>query len=384
MHYFGTVALGLIALFWLTHGLRVAIGAARLPRLQRSPQAKDEECPKISVIFAARDEEEKLGGALRTLLALHYPNLEIIAVDDRSTDATPAILAHHAAKDARLKVVRISELPAGWLGKPHALQQGYEASSGEWLLFTDADVQFAPDTLRRAVSLVRERNLDHLTLMCRLEMRGFWEKVVLTFFGMTFHLSTDPQRVANPKSISYVGIGAFQMVRRSSYEASGMHRKLALEVVDDMKLAKIVRQAGAKSCVGVAEEHISVRWHAGLANIVRGVSKNFFAAASFHLGLVLAHTLIILLAAVVPIAALPFVHGWALVFAAISVAISIGFQAVVGYVLKANPLYGLTQPIGALIYLYMVANSTVLTLRQGGIVWRGTFYSLRELREGTK
>ena len=384
MHFFGTVALGLIAFFWLTHGLRVAYGATKLPRLQKFSPARDEECPTVSLIFAARDEDEKLAGALRTLLALDYPDLEIIAVDDRSTDATPRILAEYAARDSRLKIVRISELPAGWLGKPHALQHGYEASSGEWLLFTDADVQFAPDTLRRAASVVRERNLDHLTLMCRLEMRGFWEKVVLTFFGMTFHLSTDPQRVANPKSISYVGIGAFQLVRRSSYEASGTHLRLALEVVDDMKLAKIVRQAGAKSCVGLAEEHVAVRWHAGLGNIVRGVSKNFFAAANFHLWLVVAHVLIIFLVTVVPVAALPFVRGWAFAFAAVSATISIGFQAAVGYVLKANPLYGLTQPIGAFIYLYMVANSTVLTLRQGGIVWRGTFYSLRELRDGTK
>jgi glycosyltransferase involved in cell wall biosynthesis len=383
MHLLGTVALGLIAVFWLTHGLRVAYGGAKLPRLQRFPLVAMKDCPKISVIFAARDEEEKLADALRTMLALDYPDLEIIAVDDRSTDATASILAEYAAKDARLKVVRIPALPAGWLGKPHALQQGYEASDGEWLLFTDADVQFAPDALRRAMSLVQARKLDHLTLMCQLQMKGFWEKVVLTFFGMTFHLSTDPQRVANPKSISYVGIGAFQLVRRSSYEASGTHKKLALEVVDDMKLAKIVREAGARSCVGVAQEHVSVRWHAGLENIVRGVSKNFFAAANFHLWLVIAHVLIILLVTVVPVVALPFVHGWVLAFAAISVTISVGFQACGAFVLKANPLYGLTQPVGAMIYLYMVMNSTVLTLRQGGIMWRGRFYSLEELRKRT-
>ena len=380
MHWTLLAVFGLIALFWLTHGLRVAYGAVRLPRLQSFPLAKDEDCPKISVVFAARDEEEKLGGALRTLLDLDYPGIEIVAVDDRSTDATSKILAQQAASDGRLKVVRITQLPAGWLGKPHALQIGYEASSGEWLLFTDADVQFRPDTLRRAVSLVRERNLDHLTLMCRLVMKGFWERVILTFFAMTFHLSTDPQRVANSKSGSYVGIGAFQLLRRTSYEASGMHRRLALEVVDDMKLAKIVRKVGARSSVGLAQEHISVRWHAGLRNIVRGVSKNFFAAAGFHVSLVVAHVLIILLVTVAPLVALPFLHGWAFLFAAISAAISIGFQACVALVLKANPLLGLTQPVGALIYLFMVANSTLLTLRQGGIVWRGTFYSLDELK----
>src|SRR5215475_3889071 len=122
MHWFLLVVFGLIALFWLTHGLRVLYGAAILPRLQEFQASRDKACPSISIIFAGRDEEEKLRGALETLLALDYPNLEIIAVDDRSTDATPAILEEYAAKDPRLRVVRIADLPAGWLGKPHALQ----------------------------------------------------------------------------------------------------------------------------------------------------------------------------------------------------------------------------------------------------------------------
>src|SRR5262245_30029248 len=127
MHWFLLLLFGFIALFWLTHGIRVAYGASKLPRLQRFPLAEPEDCPNVSVIFAARDEEEKLPGALATLLALDYPRLEIVAVDDRSTDATSKILLEHSSKDARLKVVRIDALPAGWLGKPHALQRGYEA-----------------------------------------------------------------------------------------------------------------------------------------------------------------------------------------------------------------------------------------------------------------
>ena len=140
---------GLIALFWLTHGLRVIYGATQLPRLEKFAPVADEDCPPISILFAARDEEEKLAGALETLIALDYPNLEIVAVDDRSADATPHILASFAARDARVRAVRIDTLPEGWLGKPHALQRGYEAASSEWLLFTDADVQFHAESLRR-------------------------------------------------------------------------------------------------------------------------------------------------------------------------------------------------------------------------------------------
>ncbi|HLK05793.1 MAG TPA: glycosyltransferase [Candidatus Acidoferrum sp.] len=382
MYWILTTVFGFIAAFWLTHGLRVVMGATRLPRLQRFATAQDADCPRISVLFAARDEEEKLAAAMETLVALDYPNLEIVAVDDRSTDATPEILAKFAAKDERVRVVRIEELPAGWLGKPHALQQAYEASSGEWLLFTDADVQFRQDTLRRAISVVRERALDHLTLMCAVEMHGFWEKTLITFFGLGFHVATNPNNVGNPRSRSYVGIGAFQLVRRTTYEASGTHRKLALEVVDDMKLAKNIKEAGFRSCVGVAQQHVSVRWHAGAGNIVRGVTKNFFAAASYRLGLVAAQSLGIFCSNILPFLALPFLRGWALAFDGIAVAVALGFHAGVAVVMGVSPLYALTDPVGALLFDYMLLRSTFVTLRQGGIVWRGTFYSLEELRRG--
>jgi cellulose synthase/poly-beta-1,6-N-acetylglucosamine synthase-like glycosyltransferase len=161
---------------------------------------------------------------LSTLAALDYPNLEIIAVDDRSQDSTGAILEEYARNHERFRAVHVKELPAGWLGKPHALQRAYEVSNGEWLLFTDADVRFTPDVLRRAASLAKERALDHLTLFGDVEMHGFWETTLLTFFGMAFHLSTDPYRVSNPNSWTYVGVGAFQLVKRSAYQAVGFLR----------------------------------------------------------------------------------------------------------------------------------------------------------------
>jgi len=382
MHWIAFLVSGLIALFWLTHGTRVIYGATQLPRLEKTGMARDEFCPRISILFAARDEEEKLAAALETLIALDYPNLEIVAVDDRSEDSTPQILAAFVARDARVRMVRIDELPAGWLGKPHALQRGYEAASGEWLLFTDADVQFHAESLRRAVSIVEERKLDHLTLMCAVQMHGFWEKMLITFFGLGFHVATNPNNVGNPRSKSYVGIGAFQLVRRTAYEESGMHRRLALEVVDDMKLAKNIKQAGFRSCVGVAQKHVSVRWHAGAGNIVRGVTKNFFAAASYSLGVVAAQSLGIFCTNILPFVALPFLRGWPLAFDAFAVAAALGFHAGVAVVMRVSPLYALTDPLGAILFTYMLLRSTVVTMWQGGIVWRGTFYSLEELRRG--
>jgi glycosyltransferase involved in cell wall biosynthesis len=382
MHLFALVFFGLAAIFWLTHGLRVAYGATRLPWVKDFPPAPEAECPRISILFAARDEEEKLPAALATLMEIDYPDLEVIAVDDRSQDATGRILNEFAAEHPRLRVVHVTQLPAGWLGKPHALQKAYEASRDEWLIFTDADVRFKKDLLRRAIAIVKARNLDHLTLLCDVEMVGFWETVLITFFGLGFHLAADPARVSDPRSSRYVGVGAFQLVRRSAYEASGTHKRLAMEVVDDMKLGKIVKEAGFRSSCGVAQDFVVVRWHAGLGNLVRGVTKNFFAGAGYSLGLVAAQLTGLMMMNVLPFVGVFFTHGWVRVFCAIAVVIAVCFQAGVAMVMRVSPLYALTHPLGGLLFSYMLARSTVVTLRQGGIIWRDTFYPLEELKRG--
>ncbi len=383
MHLFGLVLFGFIAFFWLTHGLRVAYGAFQLPWLNDFSPAGDTDCPRISLLFAARDEEEKLPGALATLMEIDYPDLEVIAVDDRSKDATPRILDEFAAAHPRLRIVHVTKLPPGWLGKPHALQKAFEVSTGDWLLFTDADVRFKPDVLRRAITLANSRAFDHLTLLSDVEMVGFWETVLLTFFGMAFHISSDPSRASQPNSRFYVGIGAFQLLKRSAYEASGTHRRLAMEVVDDMKLGKIVKQSGFRSGAGVAQGSITVRWHAGLGNLIRGVTKNFFAGVGYSVPLAAISFAGLLLINVAPFLGLLFGHGWIRIFAAIAAGIALCFHTAVAVTMRVSPLYALTHPLGAILLSYMLLRSTVVTIRQGGIVWRDTFYSLEDLKRGS-
>jgi glycosyltransferase involved in cell wall biosynthesis len=384
MHFFGLFLFGLIALFWLTHGLRVAYGAFRLPWLKNFSPADDSDCPRISLIFAARNEEEKLPAALATLIEIDYPNLEIIAVDDRSNDATGRILDEAAVAHPRLRIVHVTELPPNWLGKPHALQKAFETSTGDWLLFTDADVRFQPDVLRRAVTLTKQRGLDHLTLFGEVEMASFGEKVLITFMGFGFHLATDSFRVNNPRSRAYAGVGAFQLLRRSAYETSGMHRRLAMEVVDDMKLGKIVKQSGFRSEVAFAQDSIAVRWHAGIGNLIRGVTKNFFAVADFSLAIASAQIAGLFALSVLPFAGLFFGQGWIRVFAAVAVFIAVCFHAVVAtIVMRVSPFYALTQPLGAVLMSYMIARSAFVTVKQGGIVWRDTFYPLEDLKRGS-
>ncbi len=376
------VVYGFTVSFWVFYGLHVAYGALRLPIIKDIAVASDADCPRTSILFAARDEEEKLPAALTTLMEIDYPDLEVIAVDDRSRDSTRRILDEFAALHPRLRVVHVEDLPPGWLGKPHALQKAFEAAIGEWLVFTDADVRFKPDVLRRAITLARRQKLDHLSLLCDVEMVGFWEKALITFFVAIFHLATNPGMVGSHRSPFYVGIGAFQLVKRSAYEASGTHRRLAMEVIDDMKLGKLVKRAGFRSGVGISQDSVVVRWHAGFGNLIRGVTKNFFAGFGYNLGFVAVGVGGLLLLNVMPFFGLVFGQSWVRIFAAIALVISLGFYGGAAASMRVSPLYALTYPLGSIILSYMLLRSAIVTLKQGGIVWRDTFYPLDELKRG--
>jgi hypothetical protein len=303
-------------------------------------------------------------------------------VNDRSQDDTEQILECAALNNPRLMIFSVKELPPGWLGKPHALQKAYEQSTGEWLIFTDADVQFAPSLLRSAVALAQKNGWDHLTLSGRTDMFTIGEQIAMTFFGLAFLMSVRPWKVSDPRSSAFAGIGMFQLIRRSTYEAIGTHRRLAMEVVDDMKLGKLVKQEGFRSAVALANNEISVHWHSGLRNIIRGTTKNFFAFTGFSLWTAGVQMFGLLMMCVVPWVALIFAHGWPLAFACICVGLAIILHVGACLEFKVSPLYSLTFPIGALIFIWMQARSMIVTLWTGGITWRGTFYPLKELKRG--
>jgi glycosyltransferase involved in cell wall biosynthesis len=382
LHNFVTALFGAIAAIWVVQSIRAARGMLRVPRIEQIQPASDHDAPPISIIVAARDEAEKLAGALTTLLALDYPRYEVIAVNDRSCDSTGNILREFSRTSNRLKVVEISALPAGWLGKTHALTRGAEQASGDWLLFTDADVHFAPDVLRRAIRLTMDRKWDHLALFAGFEMSGFWEITTITFFCIGFIFGNEPWQVANARSGRYIGIGAFQLVRRSVYQAVGGHAALAMEVIEDMKLGKLVKRAGFHSGLGIAMESIRLRWYSGLRNIVNGLTKNMFAAVHFSLPFALAGIALTLAMSVLPFIGILFASGWARLFAGIAVGMALVFHTGVAARAKVSRFYGLTHPLGALVFAYIIAQSASVTLARGGVVWRGTFYSLKELRRG--
>jgi len=382
LHIFWTILFGLVAFLWIVQGFRATLGMARLPWLSDISPNISLDAPLVSIIFAARDEAEKLPAAIATLLAQDYPRFEVVAVNDRSADTTPAILHELEPSNPNLIVVDIEALPPGWLGKPHALVEGFKKSHGDWIVFTDADVHFAPDVLKRSIALATERSLDHLTLLTAVEMRGFWETTAISYFGLGFVFGNEPWLASDPRSTRYVGIGAFQMVRRSTYEKSGGHARLRMEVIEDMKLGKLMKMASGRSEVAVAQDMVRVRWHSGVQNVIRGVTKNMFAAVHYNPFFAVGAMLLSILMSVFPFLGVAFASGWARVFAGIATGTIVLIHAAMIWSTDASPLYGLTHPLGALLFCWMISRSAIVTLRHGGVVWRDTFYPLDELRKG--
>ena len=382
MHTFWIVLFGFIAFLWIIQAVRAGFGMARLPWLSDASPIESQGAPFISIIFAARDEAEKLPAAIETLLAQDYPRFEVVAVNDRSSDRTPAILRNLEGSSRNLIVTDIATLPPGWLGKPHALVAGFQKSRGDWLVFTDADVHFAPDVLRRAVALALERGWDHLTLLTAVEMRGFWETVAISYFGLGFVFGNEPWLVSNPRSARYVGVGAFQLVRRTAYERSGGHDRLRMDVIEDMKLGKLMKMAGIRSGLAVAQDLVRVRWHSGVQNVIRGVTKNMFAAVHYNPFFAAGAMALSLTMSLLPFFGLAFASGWARVFAGIAAAAAVIVHGAMIWSTDASPLYGLTHPLGSLLFCWMIGRSAIATLWRGGVVWRDTFYPLEELRKG--
>lgn len=369
----GVLLLCLVQAGWLWR-------ARSLPRLDRGPVPQRAAWPALSVVVPARNEARSLEAALRALLALDYPGLEIIVVDDRSEDATPAILAAVAAEYPALRCCRVDVLPEGWLGKNHALQRGAGLARGRWLLFTDADVVLRADCLRRVVDHVERESLDHLALLVRVHSRSAPVRAFIAFFGWAFMLHLRPWRVSDPAAEEYVGIGAFNLVRRELYTRMGGHHPIRLRPDDDIRLGQMIKWSGGRSGCASGVRLGSVEWYTSWAETLRGLEKNLYAGVDYRLlpalGAVLAPVLLMTLPLAGLFSAEPLIR-WlagavyvlqASMVASVSVMAGLGFWP------------GLVHPLCAAAFSFVMARTLWLTLRRGGVRWRGTFYPLARLR----
>lgn len=382
------IAGGILALAWFSRILQAAIGMPGIadiarPEWDRKPPTPMGE-PRVSIIVPARNEEYDIRATLESLLGLNYSNYEILAVNDRSTDRTGQIMDEVLANSDRTKlhVIHVAELPPGWMGKTHAMWTAGKEATGDWLLFTDADVLFKPDSVRRAVAYADAEKADHVVLFPRMIMKHPGERMMIAFFQALFVFGHRPWKVADPDAQDHMGVGAFNMVRRPVYDAIGTYQALRMEVLDDMKLGKVIKKAGFAQRNVFGEDLISLHWVRGTFGIVDNLTKNFFALLSFQWPRTVASIVALAFLNLGPFVGIFLAHGWARLPYAIALGSLFGIYYGMSRLSDVPPYYVLLHPVSTCLVTYTVARSMVLTIRQGGVVWRGTKYPLEELRRG--
>ena len=396
MTYFHWTAGTILALAWFSRIVDAALGMPSVadvsqPEWNRNPVTPAGN-PRVSIIVPARNEEETIEQALKSLLALDYENYEVIAVNDRSSDRTGELMekvAKEAGREAdslqlgkTLKVIHHTELPPGWLGKTHAMWTAANHATGDWILFTDADVLFKPDSLRRALAYAESVPADHVVLFPRMIMQRPGEYMMIAFFQTMFMFGHRPWKVADPSTDDHMGVGAFNLVRRRVYEAVGTYQALRMEVLDDMKLGKVVKNSGHAQRNVFGGDLISIRWAHGAFGIVNNLTKNFFAVLSFQWWRSVLSVFGLAFLNYGPFLGIFLAHGYARIPYAVALASMCMIYVGISWRSAVPAYYVVLHPVSTTLFIYTLLRSTFLTLWNQGIVWRGTKYPLEELRKG--
>ena len=345
--------------------------------------------PLLSIIVPACNEAEHIETAIQSLIDQDYPNLEIITINDRSSDETGNILERLAKKELRLQVLHIKELPDGWLGKVNALHKGVEKSKGDWLLFTDADVHFSQGLLKRAIYLVKKEKADHLALLPHVFINRFWLDVCITTFGFLFFVSTRAFLVNRKNSRTPIGVGAFNLVSREIYNNTPGFEWLRLEPADDYGLGLMINNAGGRSFFALAEHDLTVPWYGSVKEMFKGLEKNLFGSGAHYstVRLIFMVPVLWLLAAAPGIALLAglLTPSWTMTtLGGITIAVLVITSISSFKSRRSEALYLLLFPLGLIMISLMFLWSGYRCLKNNGINWRGTHYSLKALRNGQR
>ena len=363
--------------------------------------------PLISICVPARDEEKNIRRCVESLLAQTYPNLEIIVLDDRSTDSTPQILDElimesdglpsiqkHTLTNTRasgfqnLRVLYGSDLPDGWAGKPHALFQASASARGEWLCFVDADTFAAPKAIASCYVKALETNADMFTIMTFQELGSFWEKVLMPLVMTALSVGFSPRKVNDPKERVAVANGQFILIKRSVYDALGGHEHIKDQIVEDKALAEQVKWNGYRLVIADGFQMARTRMYTSLPQMWEGWTKNIYLGLRDTPSMLLLGTFGALLSL---IAAL-FLPIWPLLgffwylngggWMAISVIAKslivwgalLWARANVSHELGISKRYALTVPLGAGLFAAIMLTSAWKVLSGKGVTWRGRVY----------
>lgn len=371
-------ALGIMV--WILFLIDAAIGLKRIDSLKQEPGLSSG--PLLSVIVAARNEENHIAESILSQLGQTYENVEWILVNDRSDDRTGDIMDDLARQDPRIKVNHIRELPAGWLGKNYALYTGSQASSGKWLLFTDADVKFQDEAFAKALHYFEKHQLDHMTAAPNLNARKFWLKTFVAFFLFGFSYFKRPWQANNPKSKIGTGIGAFNLMSRKAYEAFGTHERIKMRPDDDLQLGMKLKQEGYRQRIVTALELIEVEWYGSLKEAFIGLEKNTFAGLNYQVFMIFFSIFGVFVTNILPFIMVFSDNSTIALLSLGNILVSgIHYSMIINKMTKFSPVLFLVLPITALLFIYSIIRASYLTFKRGGIVWRGTTYRLSELKD---
>jgi GT2 family glycosyltransferase len=377
-----------LAFVWIWRAQAALRNLPRLPNLldeKYSQPLQKTEQPLVSVIVPARNESQAIEQTLRSLLAQQGISIEILAVDDRSTDETGAIMDRVAAEartqGKNISIIHIEELPAGWMGKTHAMALAARQATAPWLLFTDGDIVFREDSLRRAINYA-DAEADHLVLFPTLILKSFGERMMLSAIQSLSFISWRPWKIADDGSRrDSIGIGAFNLIRRDVYRSVGGFESLRMEVLEDLRLGYQVKQHNFRQRVVFGHNLIRVHWAEGALGVIRNLTKNIFAVFRFQPLLLLGACVGLSVFGLGPVFGL--FGPWSMRVASLLALAAI--YSVYRYATrKLNNIstgYVLTFPIAVCLIVYMLLRSMLVTLARRGVVWRGTFYPLAELRK---
>jgi cellulose synthase/poly-beta-1,6-N-acetylglucosamine synthase-like glycosyltransferase len=376
-----TCLAAITAIYLLITLIEVQFGLRSIPYLGHQSIMDSKQLPAVSIIFSALNEEAAIADAVNSLMKIDYPNLEVIAINDRSTDRTGEILASLQLQYPNLKVLNIDTLPAGWLGKNHALYQGSQMAAGEWLLFTDADVIMQPDTLKRAMSYCMEHQTKHLTIAEKHVRNTFPLQILLFSQYLSVCMMLKPWRVRYRWSKRSLGFGVFNLVQKSAYAASGGHQAIAFECLDDLKLGALIKAHGFKQDTVNGGDFIERQWYATLPEMIEGWKKNSFAFFEYRASWVVGGTILMLLLFLLPLLSIPFSHGYLFYLNVMNVCLTLQIAMIICMYYRIPIWFSLYYLPSILLMLYSIWNSMFTIYRQGGVVWRGTHYSLELLRK---
>lgn len=361
--------------------LDLAVGIKRMTLLSAISPFRNSKFPLVSIIVPACDEAENIEQAMRTLLDQDYENYEIIAINDRSTDRTGDILDELAGMEDRLRVVHVHDLPQGWMGKIHALHTGSAQAKGEYLLFSDADIMMEKTVLARAVERMEREELGHLTLLFKNSSPGWLLNSLILDAGSGLCQIFRPWLAKKRGSRYFIGIGAFNMVSKKVYSAVGGHQSMKMQPIDDIMLGKIIKEKGLSQECLIGYDMVTVPWYSSVTHMVEGLMKNVLGIINFRLWLVPACLIVLFCFNILPLWGMVFLDG----VSQLLFGITVGVKIVAFYggtrLLNISPWCVFGTLLSPYIMMYIFCKATWMNARNGGIYWRGTFYSLAELRK---